>query len=160
MPDFSFLNENGNGDGWTHDPIEHIETPIVDSRGRSIGFDIVRGTYSQNGVPAKYWRSICVTHDGQRVRSDDSYHDSQSDAEDEVTRHIQRSMDRYRALYGQPRDSALPVIVTKPHVNRVRANQATLEESLKSCGSNLMGCGCLLVLLALLLAIPLILIGG
>lgn len=164
MPDFSFLEDGSRQSPWSHGEPELIDTGIVDNKGRRIGFRVLRATYD-DGRSVKHSRSVSVTHDGSAARSDDTYHDTFDAAEEEVNRHIARSMQRYRSIYGDlPTEQV--VINTRssrrpsPKSGKRIADQVDdLAKGLDGCGKQLTGCGCLMVLLAILLSLPFLLAG-
>lgn len=154
MPDFSFLDgQPERRPPWSHADDEHIDTGLIDGSGRVIGFRVCRAVLD-DGTTVKHARTISVTHNGEPVRSDSSYHDTFEAAEDRVNAHIKRSMQRYRATYGQ---NVGPIFVNTRSATKPAA-VANLAKSMHEAGSRMMGCGCAMVLLALMLLLPFLLL--
>lgn len=164
---FDFLEDATEG-GHPPDGHEHIDTDLVDDQGRRIGFLIQRQTLdgSPRDVPP-FVRWVSVTKDGEAIRNDySSFHHTLAEAEAWVQNRISTSMNRYQRK-AAVRATADDFDFSMPRINTRRKpakrgktfvqSLDDAERGLKGCSNQLMGCGCLLILIALLLLSPFIL---
>lgn len=161
MADFSFLENNGDDETpWPTNGMERRETDLVDERGRRIGFVIRRSIVDppRRGVPP-FIRWVAVTKDGEWVRNDgDSFHATEEAAEAWVEHRIRTATARYermaaeRGRFDFTRTKRRPGKRPKTIVQRLE----DAERGMKAASDKLMGCGCALILLGLLLLSPFI----
>jgi len=158
---FDFLKDDGDDDSpWPADGTEHLETDLVDERGRRIGFVIERSTANppRAGVPP-FIRWVAVTKDGEWVRNDgQTFHATEEAAEAWVEHRIRTATARYERISAERDAFRFASVRRKPAKTRKTLAQKldATQRGLDAAGKNLRGCGCALVMLGLLILSPFI----
>lgn len=165
MGDFDFLSDDGipvRQPDWHHEPQEHRTTEFRDKQGRAIGFLIERSVRIAAGKPVTHTRWVSVTKDGEWQRNDDTrYFDTREEAEVWVEKRIHDAICRYAKQQqiepGQFNFSQNLNFKTRAGKAKPARSATTVSQQLSGCGNKLIGCGCLLVLLSMLLMLPFVL---